>query len=67
MFNMENFMHLFGFLHVPFKYKLKTFSLYFKDILSILVVYRPGGGNQLLEVSPHYAKEKIEGISKTRV
>lgn len=40
---------------------------YFKDILSILIVYKPGGGKQLLEVSPNYVKEKIEGISKTKV
>lgn len=67
MFNMENFLHFFEFLHVPFKYKMIFLFQYFKDTLSILIVYKPGGGKQLLEVSPNYVKEKIEGISKTKV
>lgn len=37
------------------------FFQYSKDILSVLIVYRPGEGNQLLEVSPNYVKENIEG------
>lgn len=48
MFNLENyFMHLIEFLHFPFKYKLNFFFQDFKDILSILIVSRPGGGNHL--------------------
>lgn len=61
---MENFMHLFEFFHVQFKYKLIFFSS--EDILSVLIVYGLWGGNYWLEVSPNYVKEDTEGISKTK-
>lgn len=63
VFNMEEIIWIFA---CSVQVQVDFFPQYFKNTLSILIVYRPGGGNQLLEVSPNYVKENIEWISKTK-